>query len=77
MASNQQTVSAAGKKLKLTNLDKVLYPEDGTTKAEVIEYWFTVAEVMLPHIRRRPVTRKRWPDGPGTADNPHQPALSA
>ncbi len=70
MAPKQQTVTVAGRKLKLTNLDKVLYPESGTTKAEVIEYYQTIAQVMLPHLRRRAVTRKRWPDGPGTAEKP-------
>ncbi|WP_300345646.1 ATP-dependent DNA ligase [Nesterenkonia sp.] len=68
--ATQQTVTVGGRKLKLTNLDKVLYPEAGTTKAEVIEYLQTVADAMLPHMRRRPVTRKRWPDGPGTAEEP-------
>jgi bifunctional non-homologous end joining protein LigD len=70
MASKQQTVTVTGRTLKLTNLDKVLYPESGTTKAEVIEYFQTIAPVMLPHVRRRAVTRKRWPDGPGTAEKP-------
>ncbi|TLP71957.1 ATP-dependent DNA ligase [Nesterenkonia sphaerica] len=70
MGSKQQTVTVAGRKLKLTNLEKVLYPEAVTTKAEVIEYFQTIAPVMLPHIRRRAVTRKRWPDGPGTTDDP-------
>ncbi|RJN32135.1 ATP-dependent DNA ligase [Nesterenkonia natronophila] len=70
MAPKQQTVTVAGRKLKLTNLDKVLYPKAGTTKAEVIEYFQTIAPVMLPHVRRRAVTRKRWPDGPGTATDP-------
>lgn len=68
--AKQQTVTVAGQRLKLTNLDKVLYPETGTTKAEVIEYFQTVAPAMLPHVRGRPVTRKRWPDGPGTAEEP-------
>lgn len=47
----------------LTNPDKVLYPLTGTTKADVAEYYRTVAEVMLPHLRDRPVTMVRWPDG--------------
>lgn len=68
--ASQQTVTVAGRRLKLTNLDKELYPETGTTKAEVIEYFQTVAEAMLPALRGRPVTRKRWPDGPGTEDSP-------
>ena len=71
MASKQQTVTVAGKKLKLTSLDKVIFPETETTKAEVIEYLQTVAGAMLPHMRRRAVTRKRWPDGPGTAEKPN------
>ncbi|CAJ1580136.1 ATP-dependent DNA ligase [[Mycobacterium] wendilense] len=49
--------------VKLTNADKVLYPETGTTKGEVFDYYVGVAEVMLPHIAGRPVTRKRWPNG--------------
>lgn len=66
----QQTVTVDGRKLKLTNLDKVLFPASDTTKAEVIEYLQTVAPVMLPHVAGRPVTRKRWPDGVGPADDP-------
>ena len=54
--------------LKLTNLDKVLYPETGTTKGDVIAYYAAVGRLMLPHLRQRPATRKRWPDGVGTAD---------
>ncbi|WP_150460327.1 ATP-dependent DNA ligase [Nesterenkonia ebinurensis] len=72
MARSQQTVTVANRQLRLTNLDKVLYPESGTTKAEVIEYLQTVAPAMLPHLRGRPVTRKRWPDGPGTEDAPQE-----
>ena len=50
-------------RVKLTNPDKVLYPATGTTKAEVFAYYLEIAEVMLPHIAGRPVTRKRWPNG--------------
>lgn len=49
--------------MKLTNPDKVLYPATGTTKAEVFDYYLRIAEVMIPHIAGRPVTRKRWPNG--------------
>ncbi len=49
----------------LTNADKVLYPSTGTTKADVFSYYTTIADVMLPHIAGRPVTRKRWPNGVG------------
>ncbi len=48
---------------KLTNPDKVLYPLTGTTKADVLAHYLAVAEVMLPHLRDRPVTMVRWPDG--------------
>jgi bifunctional non-homologous end joining protein LigD len=51
--------------LTLTNLDKVLYPSVGFTKAEVIDYYLRIAPVMLPHIRDRAMTRLRFPDGVG------------
>ena len=50
-------------RVKLTNPDKVLYPATGTTKAEVFDYYVSIAEVMLPHIAGRAATRKRWPNG--------------
>jgi bifunctional non-homologous end joining protein LigD len=50
-------------RVRLTNPDKVLYPATGTTKAEVFDYYVNVAEVMIPHIAGRAVTRKRWPNG--------------
>lgn len=52
-------------RVRLTNPDKVLYPATGTTKAEIFEYYVAIADVMLPHIAGRPVTRKRWPNGIG------------
>lgn len=54
--------------VKLTNADKVLYPDTGTTKGEVFDYYTAIADVMLPHIVGRPTTRKRWPNGVGKAD---------
>ena len=54
--------------MKLTNPDKVLYPATGTTKAEIFEYYVAIADVMVPHIAGRPVTRKRWPNGVGQPD---------
>ncbi|MGL1316101.1 hypothetical protein ACSTLB_00140, partial [Vibrio parahaemolyticus] len=63
----EQTVRIDGRRLRLSNLDKVLYPETGTTKGEVIDYYSRIAPRLLPHVRGRPVTRKRWPDGVGTA----------
>jgi bifunctional non-homologous end joining protein LigD len=50
-------------RVRLTNPDKVLYPATGTTKAEIFDYYVAIADVMLPHIAGRPVTRKRWPNG--------------
>jgi bifunctional non-homologous end joining protein LigD len=56
-------VSVAGRELSLSNLDKVLYPASGFTKGELIEWYALIGEVLLPHLRRRPLTMKRYPDG--------------
>jgi bifunctional non-homologous end joining protein LigD len=56
-------VDVAGKHLSLSNLDKVMYPEVGFTKGQVIEYYTRVAPVLLPHLRDRPLTLKRYPNG--------------
>jgi bifunctional non-homologous end joining protein LigD len=56
-------VQVDGRTLTLTNLGKVLYPEAGFTKAEVLDYYQRVAPVLLPHIADRPVTLKRYPEG--------------
>lgn len=53
-----------GRRLALSNLEKVLYPADGFTKGEVLHYYATTAEVLLPHLRDRPVSFLRYPDGP-------------
>ncbi|HWH97291.1 MAG TPA: non-homologous end-joining DNA ligase, partial [Pseudolysinimonas sp.] len=66
----EQVVAVGGHRLKLTNLDKVLYPETGTTKAEVLDYYTRIADVLIPHARNRPVTRKRWVEGVGTDAKP-------
>lgn len=52
-----------GRTLRLSNLDKVLYPGTGFTKGEVIDYYARVAPVLLPHLADRPVSFKRYPDG--------------
>ncbi|EYR64900.1 ATP-dependent DNA ligase [Actinotalea ferrariae CF5-4] len=57
-----QYVEVAGRRVRLTNLDRVLYPETGFTKAEMIHYYTQVAEALLPQLRDRPVTRIRFPD---------------
>jgi bifunctional non-homologous end joining protein LigD len=56
-------VEVEGKRLKLTNLDKVLYPKAGFTKGQVIDYYLRVAKTVLPHLRDRPLTLKRYPNG--------------
>ncbi len=56
-------VEVGGRRLRLSNLDKVLYPEAGFTKGQVINYYSRVAPVLLPHLADRPVTLRRWPDG--------------
>ena len=61
--AQDQAVVVDGRRLKLSNLDKVLYPAAGTTKGEVLHYVTAIADVLLPHLKDRPVTRKRWPDG--------------
>jgi bifunctional non-homologous end joining protein LigD len=62
-AARKVTVQVEGRALTLSNLDKVLYPETGFTKAQVIDYYQRIAPVLLPHIARRPVTIKRYPEG--------------
>ena len=56
-------VDVEGRRLKLSNLDKVLYPRTGTTKGEVINYYAQIAPVLLSHLAGRAVTRIRWPNG--------------
>jgi bifunctional non-homologous end joining protein LigD len=60
---NEQVVEIEGKKLTLTNLEKVLYPAVGFTKGQVIDYYVRVAPVLLPHLKGRPLTLKRYPNG--------------
>lgn len=62
-ASRKTVVLVGDRRLALTNTDKVLYPETGTTKGRVIEYYERVAPWMIPHVKDRPVTRKRWANG--------------
>lgn len=56
-------VTIDGRRLSVSNLDKVMYPLTGFTKAEVIDYYVRVAPVMLAHVRDRGITLRRWPDG--------------
>jgi len=57
------SVQVEGRTLALSNLDKVLYPEAGFTKAQVIDYYLRIAPVLLPHIESRALTIKRYPEG--------------
>ncbi len=56
-------VEVEGRALRLSNLDKILYPEAGFTKAQVIDYYTRIAPVLLPHLQGRPLTLKRYPNG--------------
>ncbi len=58
-------IQLGGRRLSLSNLQKVLYPEAGFTKGEVIEYYKDIAPVLLPHLKDRPLTLKRYPNGVG------------
>jgi bifunctional non-homologous end joining protein LigD len=58
-------VEVAGRTLKLTSLDKLLFPSTETTKGEVLNYYAQVADVILPHLADRALTRVRWPHGTG------------
>src|SRR6185503_17557711 len=61
----KQQVAVGDRVLSLTNLDKVLYPATGFTKKDVIGYYTHVSKWLLPHLKDRPVTLKRFPDGVG------------
>jgi bifunctional non-homologous end joining protein LigD len=61
--STKVAVEVDGRTLTLSNLDKVLYPEVGFTKGEVLDYYTRIAPVLLPHVAGRPLTFKRYPDG--------------
>jgi bifunctional non-homologous end joining protein LigD len=62
VASDRQ-VEVDGRELKLTNLDKVLYPKAGFAKGEVVDYYARVAPAIVPHLRKRPLTLRRFPEG--------------
>jgi bifunctional non-homologous end joining protein LigD len=56
-------IEVGGKKLAVSNLGKVLYPKAGFTKGQVIDYYIGISPVLLPHLKNRPITLKRYPDG--------------
>jgi bifunctional non-homologous end joining protein LigD len=72
MASTRSrtVVTMDGHRIALTNAGKVLYPETGTTKGDVVDYYSAIADALVPHAENRPATRKRWVHGVGTAEHP-------
>jgi len=59
----KQTLDVGGTKVDVTNLDKIFYPKAGFTKGDVIDYYVRISSVLLPHLKERPITLKRYPDG--------------
>ncbi len=65
MPKKESVVEVDGRSLKLSNLEKVLYPAVGFTKGQVIDYYVRIAPALLPHLEARPLTMKRYPNGVG------------
>ncbi|WP_456845049.1 non-homologous end-joining DNA ligase LigD, partial [Cellulomonas sp. P5_C6] len=63
MTPERQMVDVEGRQVRVSHLEKVMYPITGLTKAEVMNYLVQVAPALLGQLRDRPVTRIRWPDG--------------
>jgi bifunctional non-homologous end joining protein LigD len=63
LAGTDREVKVDGRELKLTNIDKVLYPKAGFTKGEMIDYYARIAPVLIPHLEGRAVTLRRFPEG--------------
>jgi|SRR5579864_1136990 len=63
MAKKESVIDVEGRQIKLSNLDKVLYPKAGFTKGQVIDYYVRIAPVLLPHLADRALTLKRYPNG--------------
>jgi len=61
--ASDRVVEVDGRELKLTNLDKILYPKAGFTKGEVVDYYARVAPAIVPHLKGRPLTLRRFPEG--------------
>jgi len=61
--SNKAELIVEGRKLPVSNLDKILYPKAGFTKGELIDYYIRIAPLLLPHLKDRPLTMKRYPNG--------------
>src|SRR5918996_978264 len=63
MRPGKKQITVQRRRIAVSNLDKVLYPAYKFTKADVIDYYVQVSKYLLPHLRNRPVTLKRFPDG--------------
>jgi bifunctional non-homologous end joining protein LigD len=63
MAAGDTTIKAGSRNVEVSNLDKVFYPDAGFTKGDVIDYYRAVAPALLPHLKGRPITLKRYPNG--------------
>lgn len=61
--SSEQIVEIGGRRLKLTNLEKIFYPSTGFTKGQMIDYYARIAPVLVPHLTQKPLTLKRYPNG--------------
>jgi bifunctional non-homologous end joining protein LigD len=61
--ATKSTLEIAGRKVDVSNLDKVFYPKAGFTKGQVIDYYIRVSPVLLAHLKNRPISLKRYPDG--------------
>jgi bifunctional non-homologous end joining protein LigD len=63
VAKTESTIQVDGREIKLSNLEKVVYPKAGFTKSQVIDYYIRIAPVLLPHLANRALTVKRYPNG--------------
>ena len=63
MKSSKSQLNVNGSQVEVTNLDKVYYPKAGFTKGAVIDYYIHISEYLLPHLKNRPITLKRYPEG--------------
>lgn len=60
---SEETITVNGHEIELSNLEKVLFPQDGITKGDLIDYYRRIAQTMLPYMEGRPITMQRFPDG--------------
>jgi bifunctional non-homologous end joining protein LigD len=60
---SKQTLNVGGREIPVSHLDKIFYPKTGFTKANVIDYYIRISPVLLPHLKDRPLTLKRYPNG--------------